>query len=206
MHRPSSRVSHEMLLRSNRIRRRSPRSPAGSQMADFAAALVILVVVIFIPLLDLTILPIRWMLAREIINDYSRKLALCETFSESYALMKADPSLATRLLRLGGVECKDINLQLRISRVFLSPHPDEYVLIEGPRTIPTEWLPGGKKSPCTYSLELKVTTLISPAFLMSGIGLDIPGLTSPVPFEISSAHEWENLARNPISKKYYLNE
>jgi len=201
------KVSHEIMrMRSVRTRRHSKRSSIGSNIPDFAAAMVILVLVVFIPLLDLTILPIRWMLAREIINEYSRRLALCETFSKAYKTMQADPSLATRLLRLGGVESKDISLRLRISRVFITPRTDEHLFVYAPGRIPPAWLPGGEKSPCTYTLELTVDTLISPAILFSSKGVSVPGLTGPVPFRIGASHEWENLGRNPGTRAFYLNE
>lgn len=195
-----------MLARPIRTRRHLNRSSVGSNIPDFAAALVLLVIVVFIPLLDLTILPIRWMLAREIINDYSRRLALCETLSKSFQTMQADPSLATRLLRLGGVECKDISLRMRISRVFLNPHTDEILFVNAPGQIPPAWLPDGAKAPCTYTLELKVDTLISPAILFAGNGITVPGLTAPIAFQIGSSHEWENLGRDPGTKAFYLNE
>lgn len=195
-----------MLTRRGRNKRHANRSPIGSNIPDFAAALVLLVIVVFIPLLDLTILPIRWMLAREIINDYSRKLALCETLSKSFQTIQADPSLATRLFRLGGVECKDISVRMRISRVFLNPHTDESLLVNAPGRIPPAWLPDGAKSPCTYTLELNVDTLISPAILFNGNGITVPGLTAPIAFQIGASHEWENLGRDPATKAFFLNE
>ncbi len=195
-----------MNARSIRNRKRSNRSQIGSNIPDFAAALVLLVILVFIPLLDLTIMPIRWMLAREIVDEYSRRLALCETFSKSYETVRADPSLATRLLRLGGVDCKDIGLKMRISRVFLNPRPAECLIVAAPGHIPLAWLPNGDKSPCTYSLELSVDILISPAILFAGNGFDVPGLTAPIPFQINAAHQWENLGRNPATKAFFVNE
>ncbi|MBX9695431.1 MAG: hypothetical protein K2Z81_23805, partial [Cyanobacteria bacterium] len=72
--------------------------------------------------------------------------------------------------------------------------------------VPKEWLPDGKKSPCTYTLELEVKSTIAPAVLLSTKGVAVPGLTCPVPITITAAHEWENLGRNPLTGKYFLTE
>src|SRR5438105_2584211 len=100
------------------------RSKSGAQLAEFGPALIILVGVVLVPLLDFTIVPVRWLLAHELIEDYARRLALCETFSESRSVLNADPSLKVRLEHLGGVFLKDLSLNLRISRVFKDNHKD----------------------------------------------------------------------------------
>jgi hypothetical protein len=182
------------------------RGEAGSQLAEFGPALFILAFFILIPLLDLGILPVRWMLAQEIVNEYSRKLALQENFSQSFRTIEADPSLATRLKKLGGVTVKNINLQLRASRIFRHPHPSEFILVNQPRRIPPAWQPDGAKAPCDYSLELNVQSLMSPAFLFPASWYAIPGLTRPIPVTFNASHEWENLGRNPVTKSFFLNE
>lgn len=185
--------------------RRKPakRNYHGSQIPEFAAAIILLVLVVFVPMLDLIILPVRWMLAQEIVNGYSRRLALCETFSQAYAMMEADPSLKNRLSNLGGVTCDSINLRLRIQRTFPLP---ETISIEKPGTIPTAWLPNGEKAPDSFSLDVDVDAKISPALTLQAGGLSIPGLTGPVPMIISSSHQWENRGRNPITGKFFLQE
>jgi len=173
---------------------------------EFAAGMIILVFFVFIPLLDLTIVPIRWMLAQELVNDYARKLALCETFSRSYRTLEADPSLTTRLQRLGGVSVQSLHLRLRITRIFQTPHAPEVFIVEDPTRIPAAWLPDGGKAPCSYSMELDVHSLMSPAILFPNKGWSIPGLTVPFPLLISATHEWENVGRNPLTGKFFLNE
>jgi hypothetical protein len=173
---------------------------------EFAAALIILVFFVFIPLLDLTIVPIRWMLAQELVNDYGRKLALCESFSDSFKMMEADPSLTTRLRRLGGVDVKSIKLHMRISRVFLHPHKEEVLIVSTPGKVPAEWLPNGAKAPCTYALELDIGSLISPAIMLPKHFGIVPGLSAPIPLLITSTHAWENCARNPATGHFFINE
>ncbi len=186
--------------------RTRPRTSHGSQLSEFAAALVLLVVFIFVPLLDLAIVPIRWMMAQELINSYVRSLALCETVSHSFQQLEADPSLRTRLLKLGGVGVQSINLHLRILRTFRGSGNDESLVVSQPRRIPKQWLPDGAYAPCVYLLEIDVQSLISPAILMPGGGTSIPGLTAPIPVLIKASHEWTNLGRDPRSEQYFINE
>jgi len=170
---------------------------------EFAAAISILVGFLIIPLIDFAVVPIRWMLAQELVNDYARKLALSEKFSQSFARMEADPSLRTRLQRLGGVTANSVSLHLRISRV--NKRGDE-IVCERPLRVPPAWLPDNAMSPCAYSLELIVDASISPAILFSLDGVSIPGLTTPIPIMIKASHEWGNLSRNPSSGEFFINE
>jgi hypothetical protein len=166
--------------------------------------MVLLVLVLFVPLLDMGIMPVRWFLAQEIISTYARKLSLCESLSQAYAVMDADPSLETRLVHLGGVQPKTITLALVINRT--SP-PFEKIVVTEPKKIPRDWWPEGRKSPCEYILELTVDMEIAPAIIFRGLGgPPITGLNKSVPFQISQTSPWENLGRNPITKGYFINE
>lgn len=179
------------------------RRNKGQQITEFAAALILLVFLFFIPLLDLGIMPVRYFLAQELIGTYARKLSLCESLSQSFAVMDADPSLETRLIRLGGVQPKNIVLRLVVTQ---NNPPNERVVVTEPRKVPKEWLPEGPKNPCEYILELSVDCQISPAILLRYMGVSAIGLTEPVPFRISATSPWENLGRNPITKGYFINE
>lgn len=194
-----------MSCKMTRQQRLARRSQIGS-IAEFAPALTILIFFVVIPLLDLTIVPVRWMLAHELLNDYSRKLALCETFSQSYSAMNADPSLQNRLQNLGGVTVESLRLTLRISRVFKEPHPEEVLVVTSPGQIPPAWLPDGAKAPCSYALNVEIQSKMAPAIMVPIRNVYIPGLSAPIPLTISSSHEWENFGRNPANGKYFLNE
>lgn len=167
---------------------------------------MLLAVFVFVPLLDLTIVPIRWMMAQELVNSYSRKLALCDTFSEAMDTLEADPSLSTQLHHLGGITVNSVKARLLVTRVFPWKHAEESTSIEVPRRIPSEWLPNGSKAPCSYALEVNVQSLMSPAVLFRTTSLHVPGLTDPIPLTVRSSHSWENLGRNPVSKNYFMNE
>lgn len=178
----------------------------GSQLVDFAAALFLLVFLVFVPLIDLTIIPVRWMLAKEIISNYARKLAACESLTQAYEVMNADPSLETRLLHLGGVSLESIDMHLRITRVFLYSDHEEVLLVKEPGAVPPEWKPNGKKAPCIYAIEIEVKSNISPAILLPKGGTAIPGLNAPIPITLTASANWENMGRNPVTKEFYLNE
>lgn len=183
-----------------RIQQRKNR---GSQIAEFGAALALLAFAVILPVVDFSIVPVRWMMAQETIKAYSRELSFCESFSQASKILQQEPSLESRLNSLGGVQTKDLSLKLRIASVY---HPSDILLIDAPAAIPKEWLPDGAKAPCTYSVLLEVKLLLYPAFPGAMKGNPLPGLTGPFPVLASASHEWENLGRNPNTGKYYLNE
>jgi hypothetical protein len=182
---------------------RKPRSAEGQQITEFAAALAILFFVVFIPLLDLGIMPVRWFLAQELVGTYARKLALCETFSQSLARLAADPSMETKLIQIGGVRPRTLNCSLVIST---TRDPVEHYIVTAPKTIPAAWLPNGYRAPCDYQLQVLTIVDISPVFTLQLGGSKIPGLSTPVPFTIAAESNWENLGRDPVTKGYFINE
>jgi hypothetical protein len=179
---------------------------AGSQMVEFVAAIMLLVFFVLIPCLDLAVVPIRWMMAQQLIDSYVRTLAMCETFTESLHTLESDPSLSTRLVRLGGVQVESLNLTLKITRV--SPNKAEMRLFElhKPGEIPAAWLPNGAFAPCTYALNIEAELSIAPAVLIKLGKMNIPGLTEPIPVTMGASHEWTNLGRDPNTEKYWMNE
>lgn len=188
------------------VSRMSDRTVTGSQISEFAAAIFLLVTAVFIPMLDLAIIPIRWMMAQEIINEYARTLALCESYTEALRTMEADPSLRTRLIRLGGIGVKEINLRLSITRVSQFPGETKTLEVTKPGHIPPAWLPDGALPSCEYLLKLDVQAQISPAIVMNWQERPIPGLTAPIPVSLVATHEWPNLGKDPITHKYFINE
>src|SRR5580658_9888607 len=129
----------------NKFRKKNLRNQHGAQITEFAAALVILVLVFFIPLLDIGIMPIRYFMAQELVQQYARRLSHCETLTQAYAEMSADPSLQNRLIKLGGVQPKVLELRLMINKI---KPPLEKIVVTKPKTIPMEWWPEGRNNPC----------------------------------------------------------
>jgi hypothetical protein len=181
---------------------RKARCSKGQQITEFAAALALLFMVFFVPCLDLGIMPVRWFLAKEIVGNYARKLSLCETYSQALAVINADPSMETQLIRLGGVKPKNIRCSLIIS----STKSGERFVVDTPKTIPGQWLPNGSRSPCDYAMQVAADVEISPVFLVQALGGKVPGLNCPVIFTIAAEANWENLGRDPVSRVFFINE
>lgn len=186
-------------------RKAGRRSQSGAQLAEFGPALALLVGMILIPLLDLVVIPVRWMLAQDTVNDYCRQLAICETFSDAKSKLDSYPTLESKLQDLGGVKVRSINLRMRITSARGGGLQQSF-FASSPGGIPSDWLPNGRNAPCLYTLELDVESSFAPIILFPGMGQQIPGLTAPVPIAISASHAWENLGRDPNNKKFYLAE
>jgi hypothetical protein len=186
--------------------RQTLRRRNGSQIVEFAAAIILLIGFVAVPCLDLAIVPIRWIMAQQLIESYVRTLAMCETFTESLHTLDTDPSLTTRLVRLGGVRVESLNLTLKITRVLPDQTKMQYLDVRVPGQIPAAWLPNGAFAPCTYALHIDARLSIAPAVLMTLQGLTIPGLTAPIPVLLHASHEWMNLEQDPNTEKFRLNE
>ncbi len=178
------------------------RQNAGQQIPEFAAALVLLVLLFFVPLLDLGIMPVRYFMSQQLIQQYARRLSHCETLTQAYAEMNADPSLRNRLIKLGGVTPKNIEIHLSIATVSV---PVQKIDVIKPKTIPRDFLPDGKLSPCEYILEIAANVEVSPAIMMS-FEPKVMGLSKPVSFTLRADSPWENLGKNPVTKVFYMNE
>jgi len=179
------------------------RQIGGYQTAEFAAALVVLVLGIVIPLVDLGVLPLRWILSQEIITSEVQKLAQSENFSSTIAALDNDSLLRTKLANLGGVKPLSTKCVLIISML---NDPYETFVADEPKSITPQWLPEGKRSPCYYELETTAVVEISPLVLLNGLDKPIPGLTRPFICTIKGKAHWENYGRNPVTKKFYMNE
>jgi hypothetical protein len=186
--------------------RRTLRRRSGSQIVEFAAAIILLVFFVSIPCLDLAIVPIRWMMAQQLIDSYVRTLAMCETFSESLRILDTDPSLTTRLEKLGGVKVNSLKLTIQITRVLTNKGELQVFEVHSPGQIPSAWLPNGSFAPCTYALRIDAGLSISPALLIKFGNAPVPGLTEPIPVSLQALHEWTNLGRDPNTEKFCINE
>jgi hypothetical protein len=179
------------------------RKQSGQQAAEFGAALVILVVCIFLPLIDLAIIPIRYGLAQSLVGNYVRSLSLSENASQAFEKVENDEDFRAQLVKIGGVQPKNIQLQI----VSTSSNGDGAQSVsDKPKGFAAEWLPDGSNCPCTYSLDLKVVCEIEPVVLLKVGGGEIPGLNAPFTVTLLGQSQWENLGRNPVSSEFYINE
>jgi hypothetical protein len=179
------------------------RKPYGYHIAEFSAAFVLLILVIIVPLVDLSVLPLHWILTQEIINSQVRRLAQCKTFSRAVDFLNTDSVLSAQLAQLGGVKLKSVEPKLIIS---MTKSPYEIFTVAEAKPIPPEWLPGGKKSPCKYELEMDSLIELSPLMTLNWLGVEIVGLTKPFNCTIKAKTLWENYGRDPITNKFYMDE
>ncbi|MDZ4836381.1 MAG: hypothetical protein SGJ27_21615 [Candidatus Melainabacteria bacterium] len=179
------------------------RNQIGSaQISEFGAVLFLLISCIVLPLLNLSIIPVRFAMGKSIVGTETRSLAKSETFSEA---IKRNRDVADRwktLQAIGGITVKDSALCLTID----STKTKRSMISTAPRRIPPSFLPDGSESPCVYLLDLKVDVEISPLITVAWQQGSIPGLTGPIPIQFHESSAWENLGRDPITGEFYVNQ
>lgn len=183
---------------------RAIRSQKGAQLAEFGPALAILVAMVLIPLLDFVVIPVRWMLAQDILKDASRRLSQSDKFSDAFAKMNSYPSVQSRLQNLGGITVQELTVQMNIRRV--GAGSSDNFTAKAPAEISPAWLPGENNPGLLYTLEIRAGMQMSPVILFPNLGVSIPGLNAPIPVQMTAAHEWENLGKDPVTKQFYIAE
>lgn len=178
------------------------RSCKGQNQVEFAAAFSVLIVLVLVPLVNLSAVPMRTGLAQAIVKDTIKRLSLSEKFSEAVKA-STDGTLEKRLDGVGGVTADSIKVSLRISKVGSA---DKFVTVERPGSVPKDWLPDGANAPVNVQIVLAVKAKISPLVLGSTLPGKIPGLTVPFDATFEETAGWENLGRNSNSGEYFLNE
>src|SRR5262249_22492783 len=135
------------------------RSTCGAHIGEFGAAFVLLIGLIVLPLLNMSVIPLRYGMGKSIVNNEVRHLAQCESFSEAIEKEKATTSGVQKLQEIGGVVVRSSELTLVIES---TKKKGELKSFDRPKTISKEWLPEGAQSPCVYLLDLKVNADIHP--------------------------------------------
>ena len=169
----------------------------GSSMTEFSGAMVIFILFIFAPLINVGILPVRYLIAHGILTEMTHRMAVCEKRTEASKLLKTNLWWTT-LLGACGVAVKNPEASL----IAVDQGGSKKAVSMGdPLTV--DLLPNGTKGPFMYSIQLTADCDISPLF---NAGAGLPGFTMPVTIRLSSQAQWENLGRNPETTFYYLNE
>lgn len=193
---------------SNRQTRSQPRSTifrsakGSAQLSEFGAAIFLLFSCVVIPLIDLSIIPVRLGLGKSIVNHRVHQLAQSECLSEAFKSFQ-DCEFQTGLAKIGGFNAKSTELTLIATSV---KNPDQSMKVSRPGAIPRDWLPGGIKSPCLYRLDLTVDVEIEPLITARLPGVQVPGLTRPIPFHLREESSWENLGCDPSSGEFFVNQ
>ena len=105
---------------------------------------------------------------------------------------------------MGFAKVKPISTQC--SMIITALNDYDFYIASTPKDIPAAWLPNGSKAPCKYELEICSEIELSPLILASQISTPIPGLTKPFKCKVISRANWENTGRDPLTKKYFLEE
>ncbi len=166
-------------------------------MTEFSGAMVIFILFIFAPLINVGILPVRYLIAHGIMTEMTHRMAVCEKRTEASKLLKSN-LWWTNLLSACGVAVK--NPQASLIAVDQGGSK-KTVTISDPLSV--DMLPNSSNGPFMYSIQLTADCDISPLF---NAGAGLPGFTKPVTIRLSSQAQWENLGRNPETTFYYLNE
>lgn len=183
----------------NKHNRRLKRKALGAALSEFAAAFLVLVVFLFIPLVNMSFVAVRFFIADGAVKEFAHRLSLCEKRSDAYESLSSD-SWWREFCAKCGVEMSEPKLSLLVC----SADGAEKIILGSGQQVPAAWLPGGAKAPCIYSLDLSVDLMIQPVY--NGGGPPVAGLTQAIPFTLNGKSNWENLSVNPASKHYFINE
>jgi hypothetical protein len=191
------------MLEKTSIRHRHCGNARGQQVMEFAAFLVVIVVCIVLPLANLSIVPVRFGLARNLVANRVHQLSLFEKFSAACKNVDSNSRLGNELLRLGGSHLKLCTLVLCVT----SPRcPGAGIIVDRSGNVPAAWLPDGANAPCDYSLRMTVEVDVDPLVTVPVAGHRISGINGPIACTIVQTSHWENLGRDPATGQFYLNE
>ncbi len=167
-------------------------------MTEFSGALIIFILFIFAPLIDIGILPVRYLIAHGTIAEMTHRMSVCEKRSEAQSLLKAN-TWWTDFLAKCGVSVHNTEA----SFVIVGKGGNDKTKVILGNALSDDQLPNGNKGPFMYSLQLNCDCDIAPLFNAQA---GLPGFTSPITFHMNSQAQWENLGRDPQSSLYYINE
>ncbi len=174
------------------------RNNHGHAISEFGASMAVFICLVLAPLIDLSFIPVRYLVAQGVVVELTHRLALTERRTDAYTLLDTDLWWKVFLDNCG-VTVHNPKLRLiacgqNSSQMTTVNNADE--------DLTAEWLPEGSKGPCVYSLELSADCDLPPLF---SLGVGIPGFTGPVTIPIKARSQWENLGRDPQTGNYYIN-
>ncbi|MCC7528396.1 MAG: hypothetical protein IT342_07735 [Candidatus Melainabacteria bacterium] len=167
-------------------------------MTEFSGAMIIFILFIFAPLINIGILPVRYLIAHGVMTEIAHRMSVCEKRSAANQLLQTN-TWWTNSLAACGVKVKNPKASLII--VDKDGGSKSSITINSALT--ADLLPNGSRGPFMYCVQLTADCDISPLF---NAGAGLPGFTSPVSLHMSSQAQWENLGRDPETTFYYINE
>ncbi len=175
----------------------------GQQLADFSVAFGFFIIFVVLPLINLGVVPVRFLMAQSSVGSFIKQLSLCESMSEAFKKVKADNEIEKMLNSIGGTHVKSVRLAIVINSQKKLGNQTE---VDKQRSIPKTWLPDGENCPCQYMIKLSADMEIEPLITLPKVGGGIPGLNAPFALTITNIAPWENLGVNPATQQYFLNE
>lgn len=185
------------------------RTESGTAITEFTAGLVMFFCFFFIPVVDMSFLPARYLLVHTYLDKVVHRMALSEKRSQAMQYLNGG-SWKAAVEKLG-VTVKDAKATL----VICDDTGGQKLSLAGGADVPQDQLPNGAKLPNgdnqarIYSLELAVVVDIPPLF-NNKVGL--PGFNKPITVTLRTRDQWENLSPDPLTTsdpkavKYYINE
>ncbi len=166
-------------------------------MTEFAAAFTVFICCLLVPMINVSVIPLRYVIAFAMVQEMTHKLAKCETRGQAIKQANEIVNSQDFAQRFGvtigtsdlAILCKGQNGDLA---VFQEANP-----------LPPTWLPGGQRSQCNYLLQVQTPVDIPPLFCG---GPKITALTAPIKLNIVTTAPWENLGCDPATQKFYINE
>lgn len=187
------------------IREKSVKSRRrGSTVPEFGASFVVFVIFVLVPLMDLGIIPVRYMAAYSILNILTHQMSVCDKVSQADQMRHKNLWWKGELNKFG-IHVANSGLSLKIVS---KQNMSKQVLIPAPAAVPAQWQPDSPSGPFFYYLELSSDLEISPLFHMGEPWSGLPGLTGPAKVRITTDADWENLSRDSESptEDFFINE
>lgn len=167
-------------------------------MTEFSGAFMIFILFIFVPLINIGILPVRYLLAHGAMSEMAHRMAVCEKRSDAAKLL-ADNKWWSSFLTKCGASVKDPSGSL----IVVGNGGGSKTTVGLGTNLPEDKLPNSAQGPYMYSVQLNCDCDIAPLF---NAHAGLPGFTKPITFKMSSQAQWENLGRDPQTLLYYINE
>jgi len=182
---------------------KQPRKPKGGyQISEFAVSLFFLISCVVLPLINLSVIPVRYGLGNSMVSTWVQQRAQSETLGTALQ-DKAQANLLESLNKIGGIRVKASQLALIVESAKLQ---GQTKVITKPGNIDKDWLPDGPIGPYVYRLEAQIECEISPLVVLPVPNVKVPGLTSPFAVNYHNSAVWENTGRDPATGEFFVNE
>lgn len=194
-----------MITTTKKVTKERSRSKRGATLTEFAAALSLFFCCIFVPLVDVAFIPVRYLLTYNNLDSVVHQMALSEKRSQSLQFLHSDKASWKKQVECWGVKVKNVSANLLICE----QTGNSKVTLAEEAKIPGPLLPNGGNGGRIYALEITTSVDVPPLFNSEG---GLPGFSRPIEFKFRNRAQWENLSPDPYttsdpkSVQYYINE